>query len=170
MLLASGKYLVFLAIVFFAYWLLAARRRTSVLFLLAASYYFYALWNPWCLVFLFLISAIDFSIARAIGSISRPAIRKLLLLTSVLVDVGCLLVFKYFNFFSVSATDLLSKLGHTRSPIVLNLVLPLGLSFITFRSLGYVIESRPRLGLATGAPAGGNRFSGGFWSLLHFGH
>lgn len=140
MLFASGKYLIFLAIVFFAYWLLAARRRTAVLFLLAASYYFYALWNPWCLLFLFLISAVDFSSALAIGSILRPAIRKLLLLTSVLVDVGCLLVFKYFNFFSASATDLLGKLGHPTSPIVLNLVLPLGLSFITFRSLGYVID------------------------------
>ena len=140
MLFTSGKYLIFLAIVFFAYWLLAARRRTSMLFLLAASYYFYALWNPWCLVFLVVISAVDFSSALAIGSISRPAIRKLFLLTSVMVDVGCLLVFKYFNFFSGSVAELFTRLGHPTSPIVLNLVLPLGLSFITFRSLGYVID------------------------------
>src|SRR5712691_7309960 len=107
MLFTSGNYLIFLAIVFFMYWLLAGRRRAPVLFLLLASYYFYALWNPWCLVFLFLISAVDFSSALAIGSISRPAIRKLLLLTSVIVDVGCLLIFKYFNFFSGSVSELL---------------------------------------------------------------
>jgi len=45
MLFTSGKYGLFLAIVFFAYWLLASRRRVPVIFLLAVSYYFYALWN-----------------------------------------------------------------------------------------------------------------------------
>lgn len=141
MLFASGKYLVFLAIVFFAYWLVAAtRRRAPVLLLLLASYYFYALWNPWCLAFLFLISLIDFATALGIGSTSRPAFRKLLLLTSVVVDLGALVAFKYFNFFSASAAELLSKLGRPTPPIVFDLLLPLGLSFITFRSLSYVID------------------------------
>jgi alginate O-acetyltransferase complex protein AlgI len=140
MLFASGKYLIFLAIVFFVYWLLAGRRRAPMFFLLLASYYFYALWNPWCLVFLVLISAVDFGSALAIAWTSRPAVRRLFVLVSVVIDVGCLLVFKYFNFFSASAAELLSKLGRPTSPFVLRLVLPLGLSFITFRSLGYVID------------------------------
>src|SRR6202140_364502 len=140
MLFASGKYLIFLAIVFFAYWLLAGKRRAPVLFLLFASYYFYALWNPWCLIFLVLISALDFTNALGIGSTPGPILSKILLFISLVVDVGCLLVFKYFNFFSASATELLNKLGRPAAPIVLNLVLPLGLSFITFRSLSYVID------------------------------
>ena len=140
MLFASGKYLIFLAIVFFVYWLLAGSRRAPVFFLLIASYYFYALWNAWCLVLLVLISAVDFGSALAIDWSSRPTVRRFFVLVSVVIDVGCLLVFKYFNFFSASTAELLSKLGRPTSPLVLNLVLPLGLSFITFRSLGYVID------------------------------
>ena len=67
MLLTSVTYLLFLAIVFFVYSLLADRPRASLVLLLIASYYFYALWNPWCIVFLLLISTIDFAIALAIG-------------------------------------------------------------------------------------------------------
>ena len=140
MLLTSGKYLLFLAIVFFIYWLVASRRRIALSLLLVASYYFYALWNPWCLIFLFVISAIDFSTALGIQRTGRPAVRKVLLLLSIAVDVGCLLVFKYFNFFSESAAELLGKFGRETSPLVFDLVLPLGLSFITFRSLSYVID------------------------------
>jgi D-alanyl-lipoteichoic acid acyltransferase DltB (MBOAT superfamily) len=140
MLLTSGNYLIFLALFFFVYWPLASRRRLALLFLLFASYYFYALWNPWSLGFLLLISLIDFTNGFCLGTIRRPAIRKLLMLTSAVIDVGCLFVFKYFNFFSSSTADLLTKFGKPVSPVLLSFVMPLGLSFITFRSLSYVID------------------------------
>ena len=91
MLFASGKYLVFLAIIFFAYWLIAAGRRARVLFLLIASYYFYALWNPWCLIFLVVISAIDFATAIGIDATRRSLLKKALLTTSLVTDVGSVL-------------------------------------------------------------------------------
>ncbi|MBD0326643.1 MAG: MBOAT family protein, partial [Pyrinomonadaceae bacterium] len=143
MFFTSGKYMVFLAVVFFAYWLLATlrSRRVPVLFILAASYYFYALWNPKFLALIFLISTVDFLTAHGIGKTENHARRKLLLWISILTDIGALFTFKYFNFFSVSFTELLNKLGLETSPFVLqNLILPLGLSFITFRSLSYVID------------------------------
>ena len=140
MLLTSGTYLIFLALVFFVYWPLSSRRRLSLLFLLLASYYFYALWNPWSLGFLLLISLIDFTSGFCIDVIAQPAYRKLLLLTSVVIDIGCLLLFKYFNFFSSSTADLFTKFGKPLSPVLLHFVMPLGLSFITFRSLSYVID------------------------------
>jgi D-alanyl-lipoteichoic acid acyltransferase DltB (MBOAT superfamily) len=143
MFFTSGKYMVFLAVVFFAYWLLATlrQRRVPVLFILAASYYFYALWNPKFLALIILISAVDFLTARGIGRTESHARRKLLLWISILTDIGALFTFKYFNFFSVSLTELLNKFGLHTAPFVLqNLVLPLGLSFITFRSLSYVID------------------------------
>jgi D-alanyl-lipoteichoic acid acyltransferase DltB (MBOAT superfamily) len=112
-----------------------------VLFLLAASYYFYALWNPICLVLIFLLSTIDFLSARGLGANRSRGVRKLLLAISILSDVGTLFVFKYFNFFSASLTELTSRFGIPTSPRILaNLVLPLGLSFITFRSLSYVVD------------------------------
>jgi D-alanyl-lipoteichoic acid acyltransferase DltB (MBOAT superfamily) len=143
MFFTSGKYMVFLAVVFFAYWLLATirRQRVPVLFLLAASYYFYALWNPKFLAFVFLVSTVDFLTARGIGRSENQSRRKLLLWVSILTDIGALFTFKYFNFFSVSLTELLNNLGVHASPFVLqNLILPLGLSFITFRSLSYVMD------------------------------
>lgn len=143
MLFTSGKYMVFLAVVFFAYWVLATirQRRVPVVFILAASYYFYALWSPKFLALVFLLSTVDFLTARGIGRSESPGRRKLLLWVSILTDIGALFTFKYFNFFSLSLTELLNKLGLHASPFVLqNLVLPLGLSFITFRSLSYVID------------------------------
>ncbi len=143
MFFTSGKYMVFLAVVFFAYWLLATirRQRVPVLFILAASYYFYALWNPKFLAFVFLVSTVDFLTARGIGRSENQSRRKLLLWVSILTDIGALFTFKYFNFFSVSLAELLNKLGLHASPFVLqNLILPLGLSFITFRSLSYVMD------------------------------
>ena len=99
MLLTSGSYLIFLALFFFVYWSLSARRRPALLLLLFASYYFYALWNPWSLAFLVAISLIDFTNGFLIGATSRQGLRKFLLVTSIIADVGCLVLFKYFNFF-----------------------------------------------------------------------
>jgi len=141
MLFTSGNYFIFLAIVFFAYWLFATKRQVPVLFLLVASYYFYALWNPKFLGLIFLLSTVDFLTAFFLGSNHSRIVRKLLVTASILTDVGVLFTFKYFNFFSASLTELLSQAGWYVAPFSLgNLILPLGLSFITFRSLGYVID------------------------------
>jgi alginate O-acetyltransferase complex protein AlgI len=141
MLFTSGSYLIFLAIVFLLYWPFAANRWLRVTFLLAASYYFYALWNPRMLALLFLLSTVDYLTGRAIGSTQKQRLREALLAISLLTDVGALVIFKYFNFFSASFTDLLGKFGQHSNPVFLTrLVLPLGLSFITFRSLSYVID------------------------------
>jgi D-alanyl-lipoteichoic acid acyltransferase DltB (MBOAT superfamily) len=141
MFFTSGKYMIFLAVVFFAYWLLATgRRRVPVLFLIAASYYFYALWNPKFLALVFLISTVDFLTARAIGASENARWRRALLGASILSDIGALFTFKYFNFFSGSLTELLNKFGWQASPVLLHVIWPLGLSFFTFRSLSYVID------------------------------
>jgi len=141
MLFTSGSYLIFLAIVFLLYWPFASNRWLRVIFLLAASYYFYALWNPRFLALLFLLSTVDYLTARAMAATEKQKLREALLAASVLTDVGALIVFKYFNFFSASFADLLNKFGSHASPVFLTrLALPLGLSFITFRSLSYVID------------------------------
>jgi D-alanyl-lipoteichoic acid acyltransferase DltB (MBOAT superfamily) len=139
--LTSGAYLIFLAVVFFAHWLLAGNRRLRVVFLLLASYYFYALWSPKYLVLLFALSTVDFLTAFGMGRTEKPVLRKTLLFVSLFADLGALFVFKYFNFFSGSTANAMAKLGHPTEPFLLtHVVLPLGLSFITFRSLSYVID------------------------------
>lgn len=141
MLFTTGKYWIFLILVFFIYWSIANRRRLAVGFILVASYYFYALWNPKFVLLLFALSTIDFFTAKGIASGTSAKTRKLLLSISITTDVGSLILFKYFNFFSGSANALLEQLHwHTRSYLIEDLVIPLGLSFITFRSLSYVVD------------------------------
>src|SRR4030095_5374398 len=102
MLFTTSKYWLFLTIVFFIYWSVAKRRRLAVLCILLASYYFYALWNPKFVLLLFAISTIDFLTAQGIEATTRVQLRRLLLWISIVTDIGTLIVFKYFNFFSSS--------------------------------------------------------------------
>src|SRR5712692_4863871 len=97
MLFTNGNYFVFLAAVFFVYWLLAAWRLPRIWLLLAASYYFYALWNPKFLALIILISTFDFLNALGIGKARSRTLRKSLVGLSVLLNVGALFLFKYFN-------------------------------------------------------------------------
>ncbi|HEV7842848.1 MAG TPA: hypothetical protein VGO69_04085, partial [Pyrinomonadaceae bacterium] len=88
----SGKYMVFLAIVFFAYWLFLSWRQipaiARVTFILGASYYFYALLNWKFLALVFLMSTVDYLTARAIGGSDNQRLRKKLLGLSLLTDIG----------------------------------------------------------------------------------
>ena len=141
MLFTTSKYWLFLTIVFFVYWSVAKRRQLAVWCILLASYYFYALWNPGFVLLLFAISTVDFLTALGISATTRAYMRRVLLWTSIVTDIGTLFVFKYFNFFSASTTALLEQLHWpARSFLIEDLVIPLGLSFITFRSLSYVID------------------------------
>src|SRR5678815_255529 len=88
----TGKYWIFLTLVFFGYWTVARSRRASVIFLLLASYYFYALWNIKFVSLLLIISTIDFLTARFIEKSSRARLRKALLSISVLSDIGTLFI------------------------------------------------------------------------------
>jgi len=141
----TGKYMIFLAVVFFAYWLFLSWRTipaaVRVFFILAVSYYLYALLNWKFLALIFVISTIDFLTARFIGSSTDARRRKMLLGLSIVADIGTLAAFKYFNFFSEPLSNLFSKFGWAVSPEVLHLVWPVGMSFLAFRSLSYVIDA-----------------------------
>ncbi|MET0794075.1 MAG: MBOAT family O-acyltransferase, partial [Polyangiaceae bacterium] len=70
----------------------------------------------------------------------NPAHRKALLLVSIVYYLGVLAVFKYFNFFADSATELLRMIGFDPGFVTLNVVLPLGISFYTFQTMSYTID------------------------------
>jgi D-alanyl-lipoteichoic acid acyltransferase DltB (MBOAT superfamily) len=141
MSLTSGKYLFFLAAVFILYWLLSRWRKAQVVLILAVSYYFYALWNWKSLALIFALSTVDFLTAYEIGKTDNKRLKKTMLWLSVATDIGALFTFKYFNFFSASLTELFNKVGlQTSHQVLHHFVLPIGLSFLTFRSLSYVID------------------------------
>src|SRR5260370_22500072 len=108
--------------------------------LLLCSYIFYAAWN-WKLTFLVLGSTtVDYIVGQMLGRRESPAWRRLWIAASVCVNLGVLVVFKYFNFFISSASGFLAWLGLPASVNTLNILLPVGISFYTFHSMSYTID------------------------------
>lgn len=114
--------------------------KVRLIFILLASYVFYAHWD-WR--FLFLIwgsSTADWLLGNAIENASSPAARKRWLAGTVVLNLGVLGAFKYFNFFADSLHAVLTGLGASTSPVTLEVMLPIGISFFTFESMSYVID------------------------------
>jgi len=140
MLFNSVEYACLLAVAFGGFWLLERHRLARVLLLLAASYLFYACWNAKYLLLIFMSSNVDFFVGRGLARAERPGARRLLLAVSVVVNLGVLCTFKYFNFFVASAVDLLAALGIDAGGWHLDVLLPVGISFYTFQTLSYTID------------------------------
>ena len=134
MLFNSLIFLVFLPVVFSAYWLIPAKHRN--LFLLLASYYFYFSYNPWFLLLLIGTSGLDFYLAKAISGSQNQSKRKTLLLFSIVSNIGVLFVFKYFVFFYNTSLELITH----HSSLITHFIIPTGLSFYTFQSISYTID------------------------------
>ena len=116
------------------------RLRGQNLFLLAASYVFYGYWD-WRFSFLLLTSTVvDFFVGRKLQSAGSRRNRKLLLIFSLAVNLGILGFFKYFNFFIESAAYVLSSVGFVPHVPVLRVLLPIGISFYTFKTMTYTID------------------------------
>lgn len=130
-------YAVFLAIVFVAYWTVQ-RKTFQNLLLLVASYVFYGWIHPW---FCYLIAAstiCDFLCGLGIARWRHR--RHLILAISLLVNLGMLAVFKYFNFFAANVHSALDSIGLSTNLMLLEVVLPVGISFYTFQTLSYTID------------------------------
>lgn len=139
MLFNSFIFFIFLALVLGAYRLLPDRR-SRALSLLIASYVFYGYWD-WRFTALLAISTItDYSVGRWLESAEDKRKRKRLLLISCFVNLGILGVFKYFNFFFESAQSMAGSFGLSLDTVHLRLILPVGISFYTFKTLSYTID------------------------------
>lgn len=139
MLFNSFIFFVFLALILGIYLLLPNRRARAV-FLLLASYFFYGYWD-WRFTSLLAISTItDFSVGLWLEQSEEKQKRKRLLFLSCFVNLGILGVFKYFNFFLDSAQALAGSVGFHLDSWHLQLVLPVGISFYTFKTLSYTID------------------------------
>lgn len=134
----SLEFLLFFPLVLILYWWLPFRYRWA--FLLAASYLFYLYWAPWTLVLLFGTTLISFIAARAVDGAQSKAQGKFWLVLALVVCLGCLIVFKYLGFLMDNVTALLQLFGAPKQDIILNIFLPVGISFYTFQALSYVID------------------------------
>ena len=132
-------YAAFLALVVLAYWRLGWRRQNVLL--LVASYVFYGWWDPRFLALIGASTIIDFYCARAIAGSTDARRRRVLLAISLVINIGFLAAFKYFNFFMDSFAATLEAMGFHHAPVaVLQILLPPGISFYTFQEVAYIVD------------------------------
>lgn len=141
MLFNSVNFAIFLPIVFVLYWFgTKGNLRLQNILLLFSSYFFYASWD-WRFLFLLIFSTLlDYFTGIKIYSATTQRKKALWLTLSVVVNLGFLGIFKYYNFFAQSFANGLALLGFTANPATLNVILPVGISFYTFHGLSYVID------------------------------
>jgi D-alanyl-lipoteichoic acid acyltransferase DltB (MBOAT superfamily) len=108
--------------------------------LLVASYLFYAAWNPPFVVLLWLSTAVDWHVAKAIFREERIGRRRLLLWISIAVNLGLLGYFKYGGFLLDNWVAVMGRLGIDYVPPAWSIVLPVGLSFYTFQTMAYSLD------------------------------
>ncbi len=129
--------LYFLPFVIIGYYFIPDKLKN--LFLLIASACFYAWGAPKFIFVILLTTLFDFFIVQAIDRQSNPIKRKFLFIFSVSINVGLLFYFKYLNFFIENVNVLLTNNDYETWP-VLNVILPIGISFYTFESLTYMVD------------------------------
>jgi alginate O-acetyltransferase complex protein AlgI len=103
--------------------------------ILLASVIFYGYWNPWYLFLLATPSVIDYVCALRLSETEDPARRKFWVMCSVVSNLGLLGYFKYANFFAQNFAKLFGK-----DIPALNILLPVGISFYTFKTMSYTID------------------------------
>jgi len=141
MLFNSIDFAVFLPVVFVLYWFVAKSNLTAQNTLIVlASYIFYGWWDYRFLALIFFSSVVDFTVGYLLGTREYVKSRKFLLWISIVVNLGFLGFFKYFNFFQENFIEAFTFFGYTLKGYSLNIILPVGISFYTFQTLSYTID------------------------------
>ena len=142
MLFPTFTFAVFFAVVMTVGWALHSKPVAWKLFMIAASYTFYAWWNPRFVLLIAASTIVNTVCGRVIqqGAKQDSAIRRTALVVAIVFNLAILGVFKYYDFFISSVEDGLERLGLAPNLPLLQVVLPVGISFFTFQALSYVID------------------------------
>jgi len=141
MLFNSIEFAIFLPLVFAIYWfLLKEKLNGQNILIFCSSYIFYGWWDIRFLSLILISTLVDFLIGIRLEKEESEPRRKILLYFSLLVNLGMLGFFKYYNFFIESFSDAFTFLGYSINAQSLNIILPVGISFYTFQTLSYTID------------------------------
>ncbi len=141
MLFNSIDFAIFVPIIFILYWFVTNKSLKIQNFLIAISSYIFYGWWDWRFLLLILFSTVvDYSIGIKLSKEKKESKRKALLWLSILVNLGFLGFFKYYNFFVDNFVSAFSFFGTSINAQGLNIILPVGISFYTFQTLSYTID------------------------------
>lgn len=141
MLFNSIDFAIFLPIVFLLYWFVFNGKLKAQNALIAISSYVFYGWWDWRFLSLILFSTlVDYTIGRLLLKENDKLKRKLFLWISILVNLGFLGFFKYYNFFLDNFISAFSLFGQEIKVNSLNIILPVGISFYTFQTMSYTID------------------------------
>lgn len=146
MVFNSVKYVIFLPIVVLIYFLIPIRKNKENknlyrnIFLLIASYYLYMCWIPQYAILLFFSTIITYMTSIILDRIENKKYKRIFLVASIIINLGILFIFKYYNFFIQNVNDILKNLGSTIKLPSSSLLLPVGISFYTFQTIAYTID------------------------------
>jgi alginate O-acetyltransferase complex protein AlgI len=138
MLFNSLQYAVFLPMTIILYFILPHKFRW--LFMLIASFFFYMCWDAKYALLLLMSIITTYFTALLLQKVKKASHKKLILFLCLIINLGTLFLFKYFNFFSATIAGAFHLLGVEYVPVKLSLLLPIGISFYTFQVLGYIID------------------------------
>lgn len=138
MIFNSAEFLLFYPLVLLLYFVLP--KRFKWVLLLAASYFFYMIWNPPLIFLILFTTAVSYVSAIIIEKTENKRRKKFWLAMTLITSLGVLFFFKYFNFLADSAISVWNFFGGHADDLVLQLILPVGISFYTFQTLSYVID------------------------------
>ena len=134
----SWEFFLFYPIVALLYFILPKKLRIPLL--LMASYYFYVCYQIELILLILGTTVVSYVSARIIEKSRNSALRRLMLAITLVICLGVLFFYKYFNFLSDSLFGLINLFGADVTGIELELILPVGISFYTFQTLSYVID------------------------------
>ena len=141
MLFPTLTFGLFFLAVYGASWLLRGSNEWRKIFLLVASWIFYGWWDTRFVLLLIASAFLNWGVARLIvAADAKPRLRKAFLALGIAANLTILGFFKYYGFFMVQVEDLLHQLGWQRDLVLLQVILPVGVSFFTFQGMSYVID------------------------------
>lgn len=150
MIFNSVDFAIFLPIVFLLYWFVFNNSlKLQNLLIVVASYIFYGWWDWRFLSLIFFSTLVDYMVGIQLEKSSKANVRKFLLGCSVVINLGFLGFFKYYNFFLDNFVEAFSFFGRDISGNSLHIILPVGISFYTFQTLSYSIDIYKRKMKAT---------------------
>ena len=138
MVFNSLEFLAFIFVFFILYFNMKGKARLWLC--LIASYFFYGMWDWRFLGLIGISTVIDYQLGLALENEENQKKRTNYLIISMIMNLGFLAFFKYFNFFADSFAVMVEGLGMTPSWNTLNIILPVGISFYTFQSMSYSID------------------------------